>query len=301
MSVTDFDGPFLGTEALAAGTVSRRGLNSRHRAIYRNVYLARGEELTALARAKAAWLWSERRGTLAGLSAAALHGSRWIDAREPAELYRRNGKPAEGIVNHRDELPDQEVSLVQGIPATTPARTAFDLGRRKGLKRAVIHVDALANATRLTAIEVDTLIRRHRGARGAVQLRQVVDLMDGGAESPQETRTRLVLIEAGLPRPQTQIVVCDDFGDAFARVDMGYEAYKVGVEYDGIHHWSPRELAYDIDRHAKLQARGWRIVRVSAELLRYRPHTIVTRTCHALAAAGAEWPVIARYSRNCVL
>ena len=68
MSVTDFDGPFLGTEALAAGTVSRRGLNSRHRAIYRNVYLARGEELTALARAKAAWLWSERRGTLAGLS-----------------------------------------------------------------------------------------------------------------------------------------------------------------------------------------------------------------------------------------
>ncbi len=176
------------------------------------------------------------------------------------------------------------------------ARTAFDLGRRKGLKQAVINVDALAYATRLTASDVEALIPGHRGARGLVQLRQALELMDGGAESPQETRTRLVLIEAGLPRPQTQIAVHDDFGEAFARIDMGYEAYKVGVEYDGIQHWNPRERAYDIDRHAKLQARGWRIVRVSAEILHYRPHTIVTRTCDALAAAGAEWPVVARFS-----
>ena len=120
--------------------------------------------------------------------------------------------------------------------------------------------------------------------------------MDAGAESPQETRTRLVLIDAGLPRPQTQIVVRDHFGYAFARVDMGYEEFKVGVEYDGPQHWDPESRAYDIDRHAKLLAKGWRIVRVSAEILRYRPHEIVARSCDALAAAGAEWPVIARFS-----
>ena len=176
------------------------------------------------------------------------------------------------------------------------ARTAFDLGRRKGLGTAVIRVDALANATGLAPADVDGLISRHRGVRGLVQLRQVLELMDGGAESPQETRTRMVLLDAGLPKPQAQIAVHDTSGYAFARIDMGYEEYRVGVEYDGPQHWDDSARAYDIDRHARLVALGWRIIRVSADILRYRPHMIVCRTCDALAHAGAEWPVIARFS-----
>jgi hypothetical protein len=290
-------GPFIGTEALATGQVSRRDLRRGYRAIYRNVYLANDQQVTSLDRAVAAWLWSGRRATAAGLSAAALLGSQWIDPRLPAELYRRNGKPVDGIVIHRDELWDDEICIVRGMPVTTPARTAFDLGRRKGKTTAVIRLDALANATKLKAVGVDDLADRHCGSRGLVQLRQVLDLMDGGAESPQETRTRLVLIDAGLPRPQTQIVVCDDFGDPFARIDMGYEGCKVGVEYDGIQHWAdPTQRAHDIDKHAELLARGWRIVRVSADMLRYRSNVIVARTCAALREAGAEWPVIARFS-----
>jgi len=68
------DEPFLGTEALADGLVTRRGLG-RYRAIYRDVYLPPGQKLTARTRAAAAWLWSNRGATVAGLSAAALHGS----------------------------------------------------------------------------------------------------------------------------------------------------------------------------------------------------------------------------------
>ncbi|BBY06585.1 endonuclease domain-containing protein [Mycobacterium noviomagense] len=295
------DWPFIGTEALADGQVSRRALHSRHRRVYRNVYLPNDHDLTAVTRGVAAWLWSGRTATAAGLSAAALHGSDWIDPRLPAELYRRNGKPVEGIVIHRDELSDDEVCTVRGIPATTPTRTAFDLGRRKGLVRAVIHLDALARATRLTVDEVEELVRRRNGVRGLVQLRRALDLMDGGAESPQETRTRLVLIDAGLPRPQTQIVVCDRYGAPFARIDMGYEDFKVGVEYDGIQHWTdPARRAYDIDKHAELVAVGWRVVRVGANMLRYRHNVIVARTCAALREAGADWPVIARFSLECV-
>jgi len=292
------DGPFIGTEALTAGTLTRWRLSNRYRAVYRNVYVPSEEELTARTRAVAAWLWSNRQATVAGLSAAAVHGSRWIDPDKPAELYRRNGKPVDGIIIHRDELRDDEVSVVHAMATTTVARTAFDLGRRKGPKTAVIRLDALANATGLTAAEVERLMRRHPGVRGLVQLRQVLELMDGGAESPQETRTRLVLVDAGLPRPNTQIVVCDAFGDVFARVDMGYEDCKVGVEYDGIQHWDSEARAYDIDRHAKLLARGWRIIRVSADILRYRPRVIVARTCAALADAGVDWPVVAGYLRE---
>jgi hypothetical protein len=289
--------PFLGTEALAAGIVTRRTLASRHEAVYRNVYIAKGLELTAQTRAVAAWLWSGRQAIAAGLSAAALYGTQWIDPHLPAELYRRNGKPVDGIVIHRDELLGDETRLIRGIPATTPARTAFDLGRRDRRTQALIAVDALANATRLQSSDVYPLIERHRGVRGLVQLRDVLDLMDGGAESPQETRTRLVLVDAGLPRPTTQIIVYGYFGGRkYAKVDMGYEDFKVGVEYDGEHHWTnPQQYAYDIDRHAELLVRGWVIIRVSAEMLRYRPHVIVARVCAALRAAGAEWPVIAQF------
>jgi very-short-patch-repair endonuclease len=178
--------------------------------------------------------------------------------------------------------------------ASTPARTAFDLGRRRGRTLAVVRVDALANATGLKAASVDALNQRHAGVRGLQQSREVVGLMDGGAESPQETRTRLVLVDAGLPRPQTQIVV-DDW-----RIDMGYDEFKVGIEYDGAQHWTdPRQHRRDIDRHAELLARGWRIVRVSADMLRYRRDVITGRTCMALRLAGAEWPVITTILADC--
>lgn len=107
--------------------------------------------------------------------------------------------------------------------------------------------------------------------------------MDCGAESPQETRTRLILVRAGLPRPRTQIRVHP------YRIDLGYEELRVGVEYDGEQHWKdPIQHARHIDRLAHLAAPGWRIIRVSAEILRGRPRVIVERTCRALREAGAE-------------
>jgi very-short-patch-repair endonuclease len=83
------------------------------------------------------------------------------------------------------------------------------------------------------------------------------------------------------------------------RIDMGYDEFKVGIEYDGVQHWTdPRQRQRDIDRHAELLARGWVIVRVSADMLRYRRDVIIVRTCSALRNAGAEWPVIARVLGN---
>jgi hypothetical protein len=280
--------PFIGTEALAAGTVTRRALVSRHDMVYRNVYLRKSVELTPERRALAAWLWSGRNATIAGLSAAALHGSRWIDSALPAELIRREACEVGGIVFHRNQLRDDEICLVDGMPATTPARTAFDIGRRDRLETAIIQVDALANATGLKPVDIDRLAESRRGARGMLQLRRVVELMDGGAESPQETRTRLLLIAAGFPKPRTQILVVDEYGSFVGRIDMGWEGWKVGVEYDGPQHWTnPDQHAHDIDRLAELAAQGWVIIRVSRDLLRYRPHIFLARVRDAARAAAA--------------
>lgn len=120
-------------------------------------------------------------------------------------------------------------------------------------------------------------------------MRDAVDLMDGGAESPQESRTRLLLTAAGFPRPQTQILVCDQFGYFIGRIDMGWRELKVGVEYDGPQHWTdPNRHARDIDRLAELQAEGWIIVRVSRDILRYRPDDFLARVRDAMRVAG--WP-----------
>jgi very-short-patch-repair endonuclease len=278
---------FLGSEALAAGTLNRYQLRTQHDAVYRNVYKPRGMPLTPADKAIAAWLWSGRRGVAAGLSAAALHGSRWIDATEPAELNQASRSGPAEIHIRSDELWPDEVVLIRSIPATSPARTAFDLGRLKGITTAVIRVDALLQATHLKIVDVEALLLRHKGVRGTVDLRQVLRLADPGAESPQETRLRLVLTDAGLRPTHTQIDVFDH-GFFVGRLDMGWPQWKVGVQYDGFQHWTdPQQRTRDIDQDVAYRDLGWRIVRVGADLMKHRQASVIGRTLTALRAAGA--------------
>lgn len=279
--------PFVGSEAILAGTWTKRELRRSCTRVYRDVYQRRGSALTARDRAVAAWLWSGKKAVVAGNSAAALLGAEWVDPHRPAELVSDRKRPPRLIVTRNETLLAGEAALVGGVPVTSAARTAFDLGRRPGLVAAVIAMDSLARATGLIADDVEPLLTAHQGARGTKQLRRALPLVDAGAESPQETRTRLVLIRGGLPRPQTQIVVRNMWGAVVARIDMGWEQWLVGVEYDGQQHWTdPRVRANDIERTANLESRGWRLVRVSADLLRHRPDVIIERARGALLAAG---------------
>ena len=280
--------PFLGSEALAAGALNRYQLATQYDAVFRNVYVPKGQALSAIDKAVAAWLWSGRRAVAAGLSAAALHGSGWIDADLPAELNQMHRHKTAGILLHSDALTDAEVSVVKGVPVTTPARTAYDLGRRRGLVTAVIRVDALIHATGLKPADIQLIADQHRGARGIEQLRQVVSLCEVGSESPQETRTRLVLTNAGLRPTRTQIDVFNRYHRHVGRIDMGWDEWLVGVEYDGIQHWAdPKIRARDIDKQVEFQDLGWRIIRVGSDMIKYRPHVIVQRVRAALQAAGA--------------
>lgn len=77
------------------------------------------------------------------------------------------------------------------------------------------------------------------------------------------------------------------YGEHVRRIDMGWPEWQVGVEYDGPQHWTDPEIrAKDIDTQAELEAMGWRIVRVSSDMVKYRPCSIVERVRAALLAAG---------------
>ena len=117
--------PFIGSEAIAAGTLTRYALRRDFVALHQDVYVARDVGITAQQRATAAWLRSRRRGILAGFSAAALHGARWIDPGRPATIIDTNRRRTRGIDAWADAIDDDEVWLVRGMAVTSPARTAL--------------------------------------------------------------------------------------------------------------------------------------------------------------------------------
>jgi hypothetical protein len=283
--------PFIGSEALAAHVIPERAMRTLYEPVYPDVYIPWGVPPSAVARAKAAWLWSRRRGTVAGQSAAAMLGTKWVDGAQAAELIHDNRRPPAQLIVHSDTLATGETLEVDGMAVTTAARTAFDLGRRTSSRlRAVQRLDALVNATDVKLIDIEAVMAAHPGARGMPRLRKVLPVVDGGAESPQETLTRLVLIDAGLPRPRTQIQVYDDCRCFVARIDMGYEDVLVGIEYDGPQHWTdPAVRQRDIDRQVALQDLGWKIIRASRDLLKFRRGTFVERVAAALRDRGVTW------------
>ena len=277
------DDVIIGSEALREGTLSRYQLRAGFRAIYPDVYLAAGATLSLRTRAEAAWLWSGRRGVLAGLAAAALHGSDWIGDDEAVELIWRNPHPPAGVVTRNQRLESDEVTRVAGLPVTTSPRTAFDLARQLPTGDAVARLDALMRATRFSVEDVLLLAKQHSGARGLRRLRSALPLVDSGAASPKETWLRLLLINAGLPAPDTQIPVVAEFRTV-AVLDMGWERFKVAVEYDGDQHRSSRrQYVRDMRRLKALEACGWIVVRVIVE---DRPDDVVRWVREALRRRG---------------
>jgi hypothetical protein len=256
---------FVGSEAVAAGELTKYQLRANCRRIFPDVYAYGTGELSIRDRAAAAVLWSRGRAVVTGLTASALHGSKWVDSSAPIELNHANNKAPAGIITRAETLFDDEVHSIPGLPVTTLPRTAFDLARRGTVRQAVTHVDALANVTRLAVDDVLGLLPLHPNVRGARRVPAVLDLADAGSQSPRETWLRLLLITAGFPRPETQIPVLRDDGRSFYYLDMGWREVMVAIEYDGEQHRLERRIyRNDRTRSEYIADVGWRRIRVVA-------------------------------------
>jgi hypothetical protein len=276
-------GVFLGTEAISRGALTRGQLRWNYRQIHRNVYLPKSALRSLRENIYAAWLWSGRRGIIAGRAAAALHGAKWIDEFAPIEVIGPFNHPPPGIILRRERISGEDVVEAGELLVTNPARTAFDLARHLPRGIAIAHLDALSAATGVTAADTAPLIARLKGARGVRQCRTALSLMDGGAQSPKESWLRLVLVDAGLPRPVTQIEVTD--GHDVAYLDMGWEEPMVAIEYDGDQHRTDRrQYVKDIRRAEMVDRLGWHVIKVIRE---DRPNVVIQRARYALARRSA--------------
>lgn len=276
--------PFIGSEALAAGTVSWHELGKYYTAIMPNIYLDKRLQPSLRQRIFAAWLWSGRKAVIAGAAASALHSAKWVDQDAPVELIWRNARAPTGVKTRDELLLDGEVQRIGHYGVTTIERTAFDLGRRGPLGHAVARLDALANATDFKINDVMAIADKHPHTRGLRQLDIALDLFDPGAQSPKETWLRLLLINNGFPRPKTQIPIMGVDGYPRYFLDMGWEDIMLAVEYDGeLHRTSRDQFRKDVSRLEYIQRLGWTHIRVLAG---HRPGDVIRRVQQAWPTHG---------------
>lgn len=191
------------------------------------------------------------------------------------------------LLVHSDKLATGETRCIDGMAVTTAARTAFDIGRRLELEPGVQRLDALLNATGVKVADIEAIAQFHPAVRGLKQLRRTLDLVDGGAESPWESLTRLLFVQAGFPRPETQIPVFDDYGVLVAIIDIGWRDYLVGVDFEGAHHWTNvRQRHWDAERFTRLPELGWQDFRVTSGMVRSGYRLLLNRVGAALIARG---------------
>lgn len=257
---------FIGSRAVAEGTLTRHGLQKWYRPIFRDVYVPKTSTVTLRDRTLGAWLSTHSQAVIAGVAASALHGANWVNPDGPIELISRHLRPQPGLVVRRETLAADEITRVAGLPITTRARTAFDLGRHLPRGEALARMDALMRAMVFSTEDVLLLAKRYRGARGIRQLRELHSLVDGGAASPQESLLRLAFIDAGLPAPTTQLPIVDRHGYLVRIVDMAWEEFMVAAEYDGEQHQTDRyQYRKDARVLPKLARMGWFVVRAFKE------------------------------------
>ncbi len=276
--------PFRGSEAIANGDVTRHELQRWYRRLLPDVYIDKRQQPSLRDRTIAAWLWSKRTAVIAGAAASALHSAEWVDATTPIELIANVKRPPRGLIVRNESISADEVTKVAGLVVTSAARTAFDLGRHAATRgEAIARLDALKRATGYRDVDVLAVIARHQGARGLVALRMALPLVDGGAMSPKETWLRLLLIDAGLPKPSTQVRVIND-GRLVRTLDACWEDYRVGAEYDGDQHRTDRlQYVKDVRVKRTLAALQWNVTYVVKE---DRPDEIVASVRNALMARG---------------
>ena len=257
---------------LSEGAIEHRLACGRLHPVHRGVYAVGHRVLSQEGRWMAAVLASGAGAVLSHRAAAA----RW-DLRQSARprvevtvpQYRR---PRRGIESRVACLPADEVTVVRAIQVTTPSRTLLDLATvlpPHALRQAVHEAEVLRLGD---ALSLADLIARHPRRRGVRALRRIVDEGNLGstvARSELELRFLAFLADAGLPRPDVNSRI------EGMEVDFAWRPAQLVVELDGFAaHGTRAAFERDRERDRRLQAAGWRVVRVTWRHLNEHPRRL---------------------------
>ncbi|MCU1428872.1 MAG: Protein of unknown function (DUF559)/Domain of unknown function [Actinomycetia bacterium] len=223
-------------------------------------------------------------GTMASHRAAGrLHGIPGFD-RAPVEILvpqprRRPLAIAGARIHHTTRLPEWQGKTLQAIPTTGVARTLFDLGAMLHLGRTARAVDNCLSRKWVTIPALWRVLNdlAVQGRNGTCTLREILLERGEGYVAPASDLERdfLDLLRgAGLPLPDREV----DLGDAdqwVGRVEFVYRAEKLLIEIDSrLHHSALLDFESDRARDNRFVAEGYRVLRVTYEMLRDNPRDV---------------------------
>lgn len=218
----------------------------------------------------------------------------WHDGIVPASgvvhLGTLSGKRmrATGLMLHR-YADEPEVVTFRGLPVTSKAQTCLDLAPLLGLVDLIVLGDSFSLGHPETVEELRRLAASGHG-RGVVNARRAAALVRDGAESAQETRTRLLMVLAGLPEPVLQHPMLNEQRREIHRLDMAHVDAKVAIEYDGDGHLDRLQREKDVVRRALFEAQDWRFIEVVSADVYKRPAAFLERASTTMRARGVEVP-----------
>ena len=257
---------------VGAGAIKHRVQLGRLQPLRRGVYAVGHRALRGEAWWMAAVLACGPDAVLAGRSAAALWRMR-DSARPLVDVISPRRIALPGIEARRIVLLEDEVTVERGIPATTPARTLFDLAAAVSPDQ-LEHAFNEAEVRRLTSpTSLDALLARYSGRRGTAAIRRMLDKHAAYGETVTRSRLEqrfLALVdEHALPRPKV-----NRRGD-HGELDATWPEAKLVVELDGFAtHGTRKAFEADRARDRALQVAGWRVVRITWRQLTGEADTI---------------------------
>lgn len=174
--------------------------------------------------------------------------------------FRTRGRTRlRGPLTHSGQRTVTPVDLTEigGLVVTTPLRTALDLGRLSStFDLRLWGMDVMLGLGVFEHEDLLEQIERFKGDRGVVGLRTLAPYADGGSDSFGESSVRLRWLNAGLPRPMTQVPEQGPYGAV--ALDMGLPEERFGAEFDGEKHHGPAQERHDTERRDHVrEVRGW--------------------------------------------
>lgn len=273
------DGELLnGGQPFTGGRVNQLGLSraefrelvatQRIRPMFRGVYVDTAAIDTRALRASALHLVKPDGAVFYGATVAFLMG---VDVFAPKDRFNfapqcvvphHQGRcRRSSAVCHEGYLPEEELTEIEGLAVTTLVRATVDMLRSMWRPHALAAADAMAHAGLVSREEVMDYVSPMKRYPGIIQARALSAMIEPLAESPGESWQRLRLIDAGLPTPESQLVVEDRLGRHVARLDNGYREARVGIEYDGreFHEDDIAEERDEVKRDYLTGPMGWRL------------------------------------------
>ena len=264
-------GVFIGSHAIAEGFLTRAQLRRRgFRRLVQGVYADPGLPFDHQLKCRGVALLLPEGAVIGGHSAAAWWGAPFAGPTDPVTVLRGEEVPwrgPRGVRVHQTVLRPGDRTEVDGLPLSTPLRTAWDVAALERLPTAVAALDAMVRAGTVGLPDLRRMTRERAGLFGAARVRRAIELVDPRAESPAESWVRVALVLAGLA-PHPAVRRAARAADSWRERTSAWPEAKVALEYEGAYHFEEGQIVRDDERVDRLRAAGWIVIRISAADLR---------------------------------